>query len=311
MKNKKVAVTGGLGFIGSHLVERLCQENEVVIVDNESTGSIKNIKHLELDNISLDLGDITKINLSKTFEGCDYVFHHAAMASVPASVADPLQCNLVNVTGTLKVLLAARDNGVKKVILASSAAVYGDNTNFPLSEETPLKSISPYALSKAVGEMYCQLFTDIYQLSTVSLRYFNVFGPRQDPNSQYASVIPHFISNILNDKRPVIFGDGEQSRDFIQVKHIVEANLRACKSDHTGAFNIATGKSTTINQLVPVINETLGKSIDPIYDDPRPGDVKHSLADVSKAKQLEFCPSTSFPEELRETVEWFIENQRN
>lgn len=311
MKNKKVAVTGGLGFIGSHLVERLCQENEVVIVDNESTGSIKNIKHLELDNISLDLGDITKINLSKTFEGCDYVFHHAAMASVPASVADPLQCNLVNVTGTLKVLLAARNNGVKKVILASSAAVYGDNTNFPLSEETPLKSISPYALSKAVGEMYCQLFTDIYQLSTVSLRYFNVFGPRQDPNSQYASVIPHFISNILNDKRPVIFGDGEQSRDFIQVKHIVEANLRACKSDHTGAFNIATGKSTTINQLVPVINETLGKSIDPIYDDPRPGDVKHSLADVSKAKQLEFCPSTSFPEELRETVEWFIENQRN
>jgi UDP-glucose 4-epimerase len=311
MKNKKVAVTGGLGFIGSHLVERLCQENEVVIVDNESTGSIKNIKHLELDNISLDLGDITEINLSKTFEGCDYVFHHAAMASVPASVADPLQCNLVNVTGTLKVLLAARDNGVKKVILASSAAVYGDNTNFPLSEETSLKSISPYALSKAVGEMYCQLFTDIYQLSTVSLRYFNVFGPRQDPNSQYASVIPHFISNILNDKRPVIFGDGEQSRDFIHVKHIVEANLRACKSDHTGAFNIATGKSTTINQLVPVINGTLGKSIDPIYDDPRPGDVKHSLADVSKAKQLEFCPSTSFPEELRETVEWFIENQRN
>ncbi|MDY9922438.1 SDR family oxidoreductase [Methanobacterium sp.] len=308
MKNKKVAVTGGLGFIGSHLVEELCQENEVVIVDNESTGNIKNIKHLELDNISLDLGDITEIDLEKSFEGCDYVFHHAAMASVPASVADPLNCNLVNVTGTLKVLMAARDNNVKKVVFASSAAVYGDNTDFPLSENTPLKSISPYALSKATGEMYCQLFADIYGLSTISLRYFNVFGPRQDPNSQYASVIPHFISSMLNNERPVIFGDGQQSRDFIYVKHIVDANLKACQTKEAGAFNIATGMSTTVNQLVDIINEVLGKDLDPIYDEPRPGDVKHSLAEVSKAKSFGFNPSTDFMGELGETVNWFVEN---
>jgi len=309
MKNKKVAVTGGLGFIGSHLVERLCQDNEVVIVDNETTGSIKNIKHLEFDKISLDLGDITEIDLVNSFEGCDYVFHHAAMASVPASVADPIKCNLINITGTLNVLLAARDCGVRKVVFASSAAVYGDNTNLPLSEKTLLKPVSPYAISKAVGEMYCQLFTDIYKLSTISLRYFNVFGPRQDPNSQYASVIPHFISSILNGERPVIFGDGEQSRDFIYVKHIVEANLRACQSNHTGAYNIATGKKTTINQLVPVINQTLGEDMDPIYDEPRPGDVKHSLADISKSELLNFKPSINFPDELSETVHWFVENQ--
>ena len=309
MRNKKVAVTGGLGFIGSHLVERLCQENEVVIVDNETTGSIKNIKHLDFSNISLDLGDITEIDLVNSFEGCDHVFHHAAMASVPASVADPIQCNLVNITGTLKVLLAARDSGVKKVVFASSAAVYGDNTNLPLSESTPLKPVSPYALSKAVGEMYCQLFADIYELPTIALRYFNVFGPRQDPNSQYASVIPHFISRILKGERPVIFGDGEQSRDFIYVKHIVEANLRACLSDFTGAYNIATGKRTTINQLVPVINQTLGRNMDPIYNEPRAGDIKHSIADVSKSKVLNFKPSINFADELGETVQWFVKNQ--
>lgn len=309
MRNKKVAVTGGLGFIGSHLVEKLCQENEVVIVDNETTGSIKNIKHLDFSNISLDLGDITEIDLVNSFEGCDYVFHHAAMASVPASVADPIQCNLVNITGTLKVLLAARDSGVKKVVFASSAAVYGDNTNLPLSESTPLKPVSPYALSKAVGEMYCQLFADIYELPTIALRYFNVFGPRQDPNSQYASVIPHFISRILKGERPVIFGDGEQSRDFIYVKHIVEANLRACLSDFTGAYNIATGKRTTINQLVPVINQTLGRNMDPIYNEPRAGDIKHSLADVSKSEVLNFKPSINFADELGETVQWFVKNQ--
>lgn len=310
MKNKKVAVTGGLGFIGSHLVEELCQENEVVIVDNESTGSIENIKHLEFENISVDLGDITEIDLVNSFEGCDYVFHHAAMASVPASVADPLNCNRMNVTGTLQVLMAARDSGVKKVVFASSAAVYGDSTDFPLSENTPLKFISPYALSKATGEMYCQLFADIYDLPTVSLRYFNVFGARQDPNSQYASVIPNFITSMLDDKPPVIYGDGEQSRDFIYVKHIVDANLKACQSRETGAFNIATGKSTTVNQLVDIINQVLGKDTEPIYEEPRPGDVKHSLAEVSKSKSLGFNPSADFIKELGETVQWFVDNTK-
>lgn len=310
MKNKKVAVTGGLGFIGSHLVERLCPENEVVIVDNESSGSIKNIEHLEFDNISLDLGDITKIDLEKSFEGCDYIFHHAAMTSVPASVLDPLQCNLVNVTGTLNVLLAARENEVQKVVFASSSAVYGDNSNFPLSEDAPINSISPYALSKATGEMYCQLFSEIYNLPTISLRYFNVFGPRQDPNSAYAAVIPHFVKAILNDERPVIYGDGEQTRDFIYVKHIVDANLKACHSDQTGVFNISIGNSITINELVDIINLVVGKDIDPIYDDPRSGDIKHSLADTSKAKSFGFCPTSSFTEELRQIVNWFVDNEK-
>jgi UDP-glucose 4-epimerase len=310
MRNKKVAVTGGLGFIGSHLVEDLCQKNEVVVVDNESNGSIKNIAQLELENISLDLGDITEIDLEKTFEDCDYVFHHAAMASVPASVADPLKCNLVNVTGTLRVLLAARDTNVKKVVFASSSAVYGDNTDFPLLEDAPVKSISPYALSKATGEMYCQLFTDIYDLSTVSLRYFNVFGPRQDPNSQYAAVIPHFIDAILKDKNPVIFGDGEQSRDFIYVKQVVKANLLACQSKVTGSFNIANGKSTSINELVKIINEVTSKHIDPLHHKSRPGDIKHSLADTTKAKSFGFNPPEKFIDDLKETVEWFVENKK-
>jgi len=311
MKNKKVAVTGGLGFIGSHLVEKLCPENEVVIVDNESSGSVKNIEHIEPDNIHLDLGDITTIDLEKSFESCDYVFHHAAMTSVPASVMDPFKCNLVNITGTLNVLLAAREVDVQKVVFASSSAVYGDNTNFPLSEDSPFKAISPYALSKATGEMYCQLFAEIYNLPTVSLRYFNVFGPRQDPNSAYAAVIPHFINAVLNDKRPVIYGDGEQTRDFIYVKHIVDANLKACQSDLTGVFNISIGNSITINELVDKINQVIGKKIDPIYDDPRPGDVKHSLADISKAKSFGFHPQSNFTDELRKTMEFFVSTRRN
>lgn len=307
MKNKKVAVTGGLGFIGSHLVETLCQENQVVIIDNESSGSVKNINHVNFQNISLDLGDITQIDLEKSFEGCDYVFHHAALASVPASVADPLKCNRVNITGTLKVLLAAHKSEVKKVVFASSSAVYGENTNFPLSEDSPINSISPYALSKATGEMYCRLFTDIYDLPTVSLRYFNVFGPRQDPHSAYAAVIPHFINALLNDKRPVIYGDGKQSRDFIYVKNVVDANLKACQSNETGEFNISSGKSITINKLVDELNEIIGTEIAPIYDEPRPGDIKHSLADVSRAKSLGFNPQSDLTDELRETVKMFIE----
>ena len=305
MKNKKVAVTGGLGFIGSHLVERLCQENEVVIIDNESSGSIKNIKHLEFDNINLDLGDITQIDLEKSFEGCDYVFHHAAMASVPASVENPLKCNNINITGTLKVLMAALNNQVKKVVFASSSAVYGDNTNFPLSEDLPLKSISPYALSKATGERYCRLFTEIYDLPTISLRYFNVFGPRQDPHSDYAAVIPHFIDALLHNNRPVIYGDGEQSRDFIYVKHVVDANLKACQSSKTGEYNISIGKRITINMLVDVLNDIMGKDIVPIHDKPRPGDIKHSLADVSLAKTFGFNPKSDLKEELKDTVRMY------
>jgi UDP-glucose 4-epimerase len=308
MKNKKVVVTGGLGFIGSHLVEALCQENEVIIVDDETTGGLENIKHLELDNISLDLGDITHIDLKNTFDGCDYVFHHAALASVPASVADPIHCNLVNVTGTLKILLAARDAEVQKVIFASSSAVYGDNIDLPIHENAGLKPTSPYAVSKIAGELYCQNFTDIYGLPTISLRYFNVFGPRQDPNSQYAAVIPKFIDAILHDSPPVIYGDGEQTRDFIYVKDVVGANILGAESDVTGVFNIASGRSITINQLFKIMAKIMEKDLNPLYAESRPGDIKHSLADINQAKSFGFRFHSNFNTGLRETVNCFTGN---
>ena len=305
MKNKKVVVTGGLGFIGSHLVEELCEKNEVVIVDNESTGKLENIKHLELENISLDLGDITQIDLKNTFDGCDYVFHHAALASVPASVADPLLCNRVNITGILKVLLAARDTEVKKVIFASSSAVYGNNEDLPLSERAPVRPLSPYAISKVAGEMYCQNFTDIYGLPTACLRYFNVFGPRQDPNSQYAAVIPKFIEAILTDKQPIIYGDGDQTRDFIYVKDVVHANVLAAESDVNGIFNIASGRTISINELFHIISEIMRKDLNPLYSEPRPGDIKNSFADITQAKSFGFRLHTNFNDGLRETVNSF------
>ena len=308
MKNKKVVVTGGLGFIGSHLVEELCEKNEVVIVDNESTGKLENIKHLELENISLDLGDITQIDLKNTFDGCDYVFHHAALASVPASVADPLLCNRVNITGILKVLLAARDTEVKKVIFASSSAVYGNNEDLPLSERAPVRPLSPYAISKVAGEMYCQNFTDIYGLPTACLRYFNVFGPRQDPNSQYAAVIPKFIEAILTDKQPIIYGDGDQTRDFIYVKDVVHANVLAAESDVNGIFNIASGRTITINELFQIISEIMRKDLNPLYSEPRPGDIKNSFADITQAKSFGFRLQTNFNDGLRETVNSFKDN---
>ncbi|MEN6330115.1 MAG: SDR family oxidoreductase [Methanobacterium sp.] len=306
MKHKKVAVTGGLGFIGSHLVEELSKKNQVLIIDDESSGHMKNIEHLPLDNISLDLGDINQVDLVGLFEEVDYVFHHAALASVPLSVDNPLLCNEVNVTGTVKVLDAARINGVKKVVLASSSAVYGDNTHLPLSEKEPLNPKSPYAVGKAAGELYCQVFSEVYGLPTVALRYFNVFGPRQDPNSQYAAVIPKFIEAIQIGKPPLIYGDGEQTRDFIYVKQVVQANIRSAElSDLTGVFNVASGSSITVNELFEIISELVGEDLKPQYEEARPGDIKHSLADVSRAKALGFNPQGNFRDNLKETVDYF------
>lgn len=305
MKNKKVAVTGGLGFIGSHLVEELCRDNQVLIIDNEFSGHVENIEHLPLDSISLDMGDINQVDLIALFEDVDYVFHHAAMASVPLSVENPLKCNEVNVTGTLKVLDAARRTGVEKVILASTSAVYGDNTNLPLSENEPLNPKSPYAASKAAGELYCQVFSEVYGLPTVALRYFNVFGPRQDPNSQYAAVIPKFIESLLIGKQTVIYGDGEQTRDFIYVKEVVEANIKSAESDTTGVFNIASGQRLKINDLFEIISSILGGDLKPIHADTRPGEVKHSMADISHAKSLGFIPKSNFKENLKDTVDYF------
>lgn len=305
MKDKRVVVTGGLGFIGSNLVEKLVEDNEVLIIDDLTSGKLKNIEHLKRENLKLIQGSITDLDLNDIFEDVDYVFHEAALISVPESIENPLIYNEVNVKGTLQVLIAAMDTDVKKVVFASSAAVYGDNELLPLKEDTPLRPLSPYAVNKATGEMYCQAFTLNYGLPTVCLRYFNVFGPRQDPNSAYAAVIPSFIDTILKDKKPMIYGDGEQSRDFIQVKQVVKANILACKSSETGVFNIAQGKGITINQLLATINHVMGRDIEPVYLEPRPGDIKHSLADVSRAERFGFRPSLNFQDDLRETIEWF------
>ena len=310
MKNKKVAVTGGLGFIGSHLVSKLNEHNDVVIVDNQTSGNIKNIEGLDFTKIDTDFSDITKAKLEMIFEDVDYVFHMAAMTSVPQSVNDPLRSNEVNITGTLKVLEAAKRCEVKKLILSSSSAVYGETETVPISEKIPINPLSPYAVTKATGELYCRVYSEIYNFSTISLRYFNVFGPKQDPKSQYAAVIPIFIDKLLNNESPVIYGDGEQTRDFVSVKQVVEANLLAAESNETGSYNIGLGRSTSINQLFEMIKEIMGKDINPIYYDERAGEIKHSVADISKAKSIGYTPKNDFIEELKETVEWFKNHHR-
>lgn len=306
MKDKKIVITGGLGFIGSHLVESLTRDNEITIIDDQSSGTPDNIEHLDTGEIELIMGTINDLDLETIFEDKDYVFHHAALVSVPESVAKPIEFNKVNVEGTLQVLVAARDSSIKKVVFASSSAVYGNSENLPLQENAPIMPLSPYAVNKAAGEMYCEVFTEAYGLPTVSLRYFNVFGPRQDPDSPYAAAIPKFVTAILKGERPIIYGDGQQSRDFIYVKHVAKANILACQSNQTGVFNVARGKATTINRLVEIVNEVMGENVEPIYAESRPGDVKHSVADASKAKSFGFNPQSDFKSELRETVEWFV-----
>ena len=306
MKNKRVIITGGVGFIGSHLAEELAENNEVVVIDNLSTGKLENIKHL-IDNekIIFKKGDIRDLDfLKKEFDGVDYIFHQAAIVSVPFSIEDPVLTNEVNVNGTLNVLIAAKECGVKKVIYASSCAVYGDNPKLPLKEDILPMPLSPYAVTKLAGEYYCQVFTEIYGLPTVSLRYFNVYGPRQDANSDYAAVIPKFIKRVLEDKPPIIYGDGNQTRDFIFVKDVVKANIMAAESNATGFFNIASGKQISINELANIILEIMGKDFEPIHQKPRPGDIKHSVADISKANsKLRYQPKYSLMEGLRITIE--------
>lgn len=300
-----MVVTGGLGFIGSNIVERLVKDNQVLIIDNQSTGKLENIKEIKSKNLKVILESVTEVDLKNIFKNYDYVLHQAAIPSVPRSIKDPVSSNDSNITGTLKVLTAAKDAGIKKVVFASSSSVYGDTPTLPKKEEMPINPLSPYAVTKATGEMYCKVFHDIYGLQTVALRYFNVFGPRQDPKSQYAAVIPKFFTSIHNDERPVVYGDGEQSRDFTFVKNVVNANILACESDKTGIFNIACGRRITINQLIQMMNEILGKNVSPQYVEPRAGDIKHSLADISKAGSFGYKPAGDFKEELRETIRWF------
>ena len=302
-------VTGGAGFIGSNIVrELLARGDHVRVLDNFATGRRKNIEEI-MGRIDLHVSDIQDLEtIGAAFEGVDYVLHQAALPSVPRSVRDPVATTQANVNGTLNVLIAARDAGVRRVVLASSSSVYGANPELPKRETMRPLPISPYAASKLAGEAYAASFYEVYGLETVCLRYFNVFGPRQDPTSQYAAVIPIFVNAMLQGERPTIFGDGEQSRDFSYVSNVVEANIRASQATSGAgeAFNIACGARTTLNQLVAYLNEIIGTSIEPIYSEPRPGDVKHSLADISAAREaLGYCPEVDFRKGLEHVVEWY------
>lgn len=301
-------VTGGAGFIGSHIVDALLMAgHNVRVLDDFSSGKTSNIQQV-IDRITLIQGSIADLDTVKqAAEGVDYVLHHAALVSVPGSVDNPLAANLLNIDGTLNVLVAARDAGVKRVVYASSSAVYGNIPDLPKNEGMKTDLLSPYALTKLTGEHYCQLFTKLYGLATVTLRYFNVFGPRQDPNSLYAAVIPKFIETIIQGKRPIIYGDGMQSRDFSYVQNNVKANILACKMPGVEGevFNISCGQSFTLIELVAAINQILGTRVEPIFEPIRAGDVKHSLADVTKATEmLGYSPSVTFIDGLEQLIRW-------
>ncbi len=301
-------VTGGAGFIGSHIVEELLKRKEKVrVLDNFSTGKRENITPF-LKEIDLIEGDIRDLRVVKeAMKEIDFCLHQAALPSVLRSVKDPITTNEVNVSGTLNILMAAKEAEVKKVVYASSSSVYGDTPQLPKKEDARASPLSPYALSKLAGEEYSKLFTSLYGLETVSLRYFNVFGPRQDPTSQYAAVIPKFISSMLKRKRPTIYGDGEQSRDFTYVSNVVGANLLATTSKVKGGiFNIACGKKITVNELVKNLDKLMNMDTQPLYTHPRPGDVRHSQADISRAEEaLGYKEEVGFEKGLEKTVQWF------
>ncbi|GAB4455461.1 MAG: SDR family oxidoreductase [Anaerolineae bacterium] len=302
-------VTGGAGFIGSHLVEALVEAGAVVrVLDDFSTGNRANLAAVR-DRITLIEGDITDLEtVRKAVDGVDFVLHQAALPSVPRSVADPLASNASNVNGTLNVLVAARDAGVRRVVYAASSSAYGDIASEYKREDMPSDPRSPYAVAKLAGEHYCRAFFLTYGLETVALRYFNVFGPRQDPKSQYAAVIPIFITAMLKNQPPPIEGDGEQSRDFTYVSNVVEANLLACSAPAAAGevFNIACGGRFSINGLVDTLNRLMGTDIAPVHVAPRPGDVRHSRADISKAERLlGYRPGVDFAEGLARTLDWY------
>ena len=307
----KAIVTGGAGFIGSHIAEELLRRGyRVIIFDNLSTGRLSNIEHvLESKNAEFTRGSITNLPLlQKLFSGVDYVFHQAAIASVPNSIKNPKASQNTNMTGTLNVLIAARDNGVKKLVYASSSSVYGNTPALPKVEDMSPEPQSPYAVTKLAGEYYCKVFQEIYGLNTISLRYFNVYGPRQDPDSPYAAVIPLFVTNVLAGKAPVIFGDGEQSRDFTFVKDVARANILAAESSVNGIFNIGSSTRITINYLAQLVIKLAGKNtIKPVYQKARAGDVLHSLADITKAQTFGYRPEYSLEEGLKEAVKYLRE----
>ena len=302
-------VTGGAGFIGSHIAETLVKRgDEVRVLDNLSTGKMENLAGIagKFEFVEGDIRDLETCR--RAVEGVRTVFHEAALASVARSVEDPLLANAINVTGTLNLLVSARAAGVESFVLASSSAVYGDDPAMPKVEGREGRPLSPYGASKLFDEKYAQAFHILHGMNTVSLRYFNVFGPRQDPFSEYSAVIPLFVTKILLGERPTIFGDGEQSRDFIYVEDVVRANLAAAGSTAAAgeAFNVACGTGTTVNGLLAAVNAVLGTRVEARYAAPRPGDILHSTADISKARRLTgFAPGRSFMDGLRATVDWY------
>lgn len=305
----KFLVTGGAGFIGSNIVKRLVERKDSVrVLDNFATGIRANLEPFAKD-IEIIEGDIRDFwTVVKATKGIDYILHQAALPSVPRSIDNPLTSSEVNINGTLNILEAARYNEVKRIIYASSSSVYGDSPVMPKEETMKTMPKSPYAITKLAGEEYCMTFHQIYGLETVALRYFNVFGPRQNPFSQYAAVIPKFITMIKNGQNPTIFGDGLTSRDFTFIENVVNANLLACEKKEAAGniINIACFKAFTLNDLVQKLNKIIGTDIPPTYLPDKKGDVKHSLADIAKAKRLlGYEPAIDFDEGLRRTVEWF------
>jgi UDP-glucose 4-epimerase len=305
----KYLVTGGAGFIGSHLAEALVNRgHEVVILDDLSTGKMENMVSF-IDRLEFVKGSITDLaTVRQCCEGTTAVFHQAALASVPRSVNNPVASNEVNITGTLNVLWAAREAQVSRVIYATSSSVYGETEVLPKHEGLPPQPQSPYAVTKLVGELYCTVFRQIYGLSTIGLRYFNVFGPRQDPDSQYAAVIPIFITKLLAGESPVIHGDGQQSRDFTYVQNVVEANLSAAEGPDAGgrSVNVACGDRVTILELFAKLRDLIGSDLEPEHSDPRPGDVRHSQADIALAAELlHYKPTVDMETGLAETVAWY------
>ena len=302
----KFVVTGGAGFIGSHIVEAIARSHEVVVIDNFSSGKRENLS-MFADSINIIQESITDLPLLKdAFKGADGIFHLGAIASVARSVDDPFVTHETNLTGTLNVLLAARDCGVRKVVFSSSSAVYGDEPTLPKREDMSSVPLSPYAVSKLAGEYYCKVFSELFGVRTVSLRYFNVFGPRQDPQSEYAAVIPKFITRLLNNQSPVIFGDGKQTRDFVYVKDVVEANLLAMQSSATGVFNIGSGERIDLTTLAGTLSDIMHVNLPPVYEKPRSGDVRDSVSDITAAKKgFGYQTSYSLDKGLAETIRWF------
>jgi UDP-glucose 4-epimerase len=307
--SKTYLVTGGAGFIGSHLVDALLKEGgNVRVVDDFSTGKRENLAHVKKNVDLYEISITDRDLLAKAMQGVDYVFHLAALASVPRSVKDPIASNDVNVNGTLNVLLTARDAGVKRVVYSGSSSAYGNVDSEFKSEDMAPCPLSPYAVAKLAAEHYCQAFYNVYGLETVTIRYFNVFGPRQDPLSAYAAVIPKFVTLMLDDQPPMVEGDGLQSRDFTYVDNVVRGNLLAALTDGAAGetFNIACGGRINLLDMINILNKLMGKDIKPVFVDPRPGDVKHSRASIEKAQRvLGYEPLVSFEEGLAHTLAWY------